>query len=89
MHPLKRNGFTLGTTAILALAFTLWTWWLPASVDQWWQVGVPDPTSRLGQVLAIVAGVTSWPVLLVVTGIVAAIVVPRARKVAREDRAAR
>lgn len=71
MHPLRRSGFTLGTTAILALSFTLWTWWLPTSVDRWWQVAVPEPTSTLGQVLAIVAGVTSWPVLLVVTSCVA------------------
>lgn len=71
MHALRRNGVTLTATAILGLLFALWTWLLPTAVDAWWNVTVPAPTSSLGQVLAIVAGVTAWPVLLVITVVVA------------------
>lgn len=71
MQQLRRSGFTLASAALLVLAFAVWTAWLPQAVDEWWRVAPPEPTSNLGQVLAIVAGVTAWPVLLVVTAGVA------------------
>lgn len=71
MQQLRRSGFTLASAALLALAFAVWTAWLPQAVDGWWRITPQEPTSNLGQVLAIVAGVTAWPVLLVITAAVA------------------
>ncbi len=63
MNMWQRSKFNVVATAVFAVAFVLWTVFLPTALDDLWQAPAPPDQGRVGQVGAAIA-LISLPVVL-------------------------
>lgn len=69
MNMWHRSKFNVVATAVFAVAFVLWTVFLPTALDRLWQVPVPPAQGLVGQIGAAIALVSLpavlYPLLLI------------------------